>query len=92
MYRLYRGFAFYLAHACQIKRGEFLDAGGEARICVFEGSALEVHLFDIGRVGKAPMGGDGVAGPIGAALAGRIVANGDDDVHLRRVRPAKFVP
>ena len=53
--------------------------------------ALAVAL-DRGRVLDAPMRGDRLARPDRADLAGRIVADGEDEIELGRVRRGELVP
>jgi len=48
-----------------------------------------VHLR---RIWKAPMGGDRLPGPHRADFAGRVITDGDDEIHLRRVRDCKLIP
>src|SRR2546429_132785 len=53
---------------------------------------LELRPFHLGRVLDAPMRGHRVAGPDRAGFAGRVVANGEDEIHLGRTGFAEYVP
>ena len=53
---------------------------------------LRIRAFGGGGIGKAPMRGDRLARPDRAHLAGGVVADGDDEIHLRRIARREVVP
>ena len=48
--------------------------------------------FDRGRIGHAPMRGHRLARPDRAGFAGGVVADGEDEIHLRRAGRGELVP
>ena len=45
-----------------------------------------------GWIGHSPMSGDGLAGPDGADLVGGVVADGKDEVEMRRAGRGELIP
>src|SRR5271168_3650132 len=73
--------------------GEQLDAGFERVKRDAEGSVLlGFRAFASRRIRHAPMRRHRVTGPDRADLAGGLVADGKDEVHLRGARLGEFVP
>ena len=72
---------------------EDADARRQHAVGVVEGELdLGRRALCPGRIGNAPMGGCRAAGPDRAGLAGGVVADREDEIHLRRVRAGELVP
>jgi hypothetical protein len=67
---------------------EGLDAVAQRAVGLLEGQrALGIRAFGLHRVGQAPMPADGLSRPGRAFLVRGAVADGEDEVELRRVGP-----
>jgi len=64
---------------------EQADPSFENQVGITKG-ALDLigRAFNYRGIGNAPMCGHGLPGPDGARLLRRVVANGEDEIHLRR--------
>src|SRR4051812_42209663 len=82
----------FLEHV-QRQAEEDIDARHDLAEDLVEHRALFLVGTDGGRrVLEAPVCRDGMARPERAGFIGRVVAYGDDEIHLRRIRRAKLVP
>ena len=72
---------------------ERIDSPRESLKHLAERAALPIIIaLHLRRIWKAPMGRDRLAGPYRTDLAGRVIADGDDEIHLRSIRSCKFIP
>ena len=68
------------------------DSAFEDDVGIVKGTGdLLRRAFDGGRIGDAPVGGCGVSGPVGTDFVCGVVADGDDEVELRRSGLGEFV-
>ena len=85
-------------HGELVQRGdrqgeEEADAAIEDDVRIAEGAGdLFGRAADGGRIGDAPVRGHRLARPVGARFVGGIVADGEDEVHLRGVGSGELIP
>jgi len=73
--------------------GKHLEAAADHGIeLIEERGALGRRTFEVGRIGQWPCCAHESLAEIGAHLALRRVAEGNDEIHARRVGPSKLVP